>query len=724
MATIVLSTVGSLFGPIGQIVGTLAGSVIDNAIFAPKDYEGARLKELTVSGSSYGTPIARLYGKMRVPGTIVWSTDLTEHRDKQSNGKGQPKTVTYSYSVSFAVALSSRPIDGVGRIWADGNLLRGASGDLKSGGSLRIYQGHADQARDPLLEAVLGDQCPAFRGCSYAVFEDLDLTDFGNRIPSLSFEILAGDASRLVGDMLKIREIGADDGARFPELAGFGHESGSLREVAQLVDRLHPLAPRLDQNGLHFSSATALKGEPVALPPAAAWDDGDFGKQVGQARVRLAQHQSSFSALRYYDPARDYQPGLQHASNSDEGSRTFQFPGALTAGDAQKLARLANTRSAVNQDTLSWRCAELDPEIGPGSLVTAPGVPGLWLVSAWEWRERGVELELQRYRAASSDQAPADPGRAWIPRDRPARSTILQAFETPWDGNGGASQRRAYFAAGAAEGLWPGCAFYSVRGTAVDALGQSTASRAAIGSLATPLAKSRGLRFEPKASFELRLVDESAELESTDLPGLAQGKNRLFVGGEILQFLLAEPMGEGRWNLSGLLRGRAATEFEALAGHEAGTFCALLDENLVPIADRSLSAATGQYAAIGPWDEDPVIADLENAGASLRPPNPVHGRFMIAGDGSARLTWKRRARGQWRWLDDVDQPLVEESEAYEVGIGPVDAPFARWVTALPRLELSPSETADLAVNYPGERVWVRQTGSFAKSRASVIGALD
>ena len=52
----------------------------------------------------------------------------------QGGGKGKPKVTTYSYTASFAVALASRPIAGIGRIWADGNLLRGAAGDLKTGG--------------------------------------------------------------------------------------------------------------------------------------------------------------------------------------------------------------------------------------------------------------------------------------------------------------------------------------------------------------------------------------------------------------------------------------------------------------------------------------------------------------------------------------------------------------------------------------------------------------
>ena len=45
---------------------------------------------------------------------------------------------------------------------------------------------------DPLI-AALEDHAPAYRGTAYAVFENLPLEAFGNRIPSLSFEVI-GDA--------------------------------------------------------------------------------------------------------------------------------------------------------------------------------------------------------------------------------------------------------------------------------------------------------------------------------------------------------------------------------------------------------------------------------------------------------------------------------------------------------------------------------------------------
>ena len=718
MATLVLSSVGKLFGPVGQIAGTLIGNAIDQELFGPGDIEGARLNELAVTSSSYGTPIPRQYGAMRMPGTIIWSTDLQEHRDRQSNGKGQPKTVSYSYSVSFAVALSSRPISGVGRIWADGNLLRGTAGDLKSSGTLRIYQGHGDQPRDPLLEASLGAQCPAFRGRAYAVFEDLDLTDFGNRIPSLSFEILAGDASDLIGDLLADIGPAVTGNARFEQLRGFAHDGGNVRNVLTLVDRLLPLYPRTQDAGIVIEDASTLPVLPYVLSAPGSWEDGEFGQQSGQSTARNRPQRdsvSSVSSVRYYDPARDYQPAIQHAEPGSVGTRTLQFPGVFTAADALGLARAANLRSAAHCETVMWRCCELDPAIGPGSLVQLPGDDTLYLVVSWEWRQGGIELELARHRAQKLQNASADAGSAWTPRDRLPSPTRLRVFELPWDGFGDPFQRIAYAAPDAADGLWPGCTLHAAREDALIPLGIDTAVRAVTGFLVADLTPSTAVRLEPQAEVFVQLHDHAAHLPSSDGRGLAQGDNRILIGSEVLQYCTAVALGEGRFRLQGLLRGRGGTERHAQGVHPALTAFTLLDERLVPVGSEALSSATNGIAGLSVHDEEPVLAIVEDAGRFLQPLSPVHGHAQRDAYGRLTLTWVRRARGQWTWPDETDLPLIEESERYEVGCGPLGAPYKIWVVDRASLTLSSAEFVTLAMQYGIDAFWVRQIGSFAKS---------
>lgn len=79
-----------------------------------------------------------------------------------------------------------------------------------------------------------------------------------------------------------------------------------------------------------------------------------------------------------------------------------------------------------------------------------------------------------------------------------------------------------------------------------------------MGTLAEPLGPSPALLFEPRSEAIIDLVGDDLFLTDTDIAGLAAGANRMLVGGELLQFLQARPLGQGRWRLSGLLRGRQA----------------------------------------------------------------------------------------------------------------------------------------------------------------------
>ena len=711
MATVIFGALGTLVGgPVGGAIGALLGREVDRAILGVPGREGPRLKELAVSSSSYGQPIARQFGAMRVAGTIIWATDLRESRARSGGGKGRPATTSYSYSVSLAVAVSSRPIERIGRIWADGNLLRGAAGDLKTGGTLRVHRGHADQPRDPLLAAALGATCPAHRGLAYVVFEDLELADFGNRIPALSFEVFAsGAGSNLLPALLSgNNDIAVGPLAEAGSLAGFAHESGSYAQVLELLDQVVPISADAGAAGLRIGAPDAA---PVELPEPIAADDGDFAARTGVRRTHGERGRAT--ALRYYDRARDYQPGLQRATGRapSGGERTLELPATLSAEGARALVQRMHGRNLTGGARLQIRVAALDTAIRPGAAIMVPG-EGVWRVAAWEWRSGGVELDLQRLPASSVAAQPADPGTPWSPADRLPAPTLLHVFELPWDGTGSADAIRVHAAVGAGEGRWSGAALFVERSGALVPLQTVSPKRATTARLTEPLDSSPALMFEPGASIEIQCDDPDAEFATVGGAALAAGANTLLVGEEIVQFMRAVPLREGRWRLEGLLRGRAATEAEAVAGHGVGAPVVLLDEVPVLIDGAGFDAATERIAAIGAGDTEPVFAMVAAAGASRRPLAPVHPAAETLLSGALELSWTRRARGSWAWRDGVDVPLVEEREAYEVGAGPVVAPLALWLTDAPSYTLDPATLAALPASTP---LWVRQIGTHARS---------
>jgi hypothetical protein len=193
-------------GPVGAVQGAMYGAtiggIVGSIVFAPDplNYNGPRLEDLRVQTSTYGVVIPRIWGAVRIPGNVIWSTQLLEtatttEQDGKGGGGGASST-TYSYRVSCAVGICRGEIAGIRRIYAYGKLIYDVSGESPgiTFGSygITIYTGTETQEPDPTIEADKGvGNVPGFRGLAYVVFSDFQLQDFGNRVPDFTFEVLS-----------------------------------------------------------------------------------------------------------------------------------------------------------------------------------------------------------------------------------------------------------------------------------------------------------------------------------------------------------------------------------------------------------------------------------------------------------------------------------------------------------------------------------------------------
>ncbi|MEO1197238.1 MAG: glycoside hydrolase/phage tail family protein [Pseudomonadota bacterium] len=205
MATLVLAAVGASVGGavgggvlglsgavIGKAVGATVGRVIDQSLLGSgsRAVETGKVDRFRLTGASEGANIPEVWGRTRVAGQVIWASNFLETSSTTGGGKGgggAPKTTSYAYSVSLALALCEGEITRVGRVWADGQEI------ALDTVAMRVYRGTEDQMPDPKIEAVEGvGLVPSYRGTAYVVFEDLDLAPYGNRVPQLTFEILRG----------------------------------------------------------------------------------------------------------------------------------------------------------------------------------------------------------------------------------------------------------------------------------------------------------------------------------------------------------------------------------------------------------------------------------------------------------------------------------------------------------------------------------------------------
>lgn len=725
MATLLLTAVGTAVGgPIGGAIGAFIGQQVDQSVFG-SSRQGPRLKELTVTTSSYGQPLPRNFGRMRVAGSIIWATELKETSNKGGGGKGQPSTTTFSYSASLAVALSSTPIERVGRIWADGNLLRGGAGDLKVGVSLRVYPGTGDAQVDPLIAADQGALAPAFRDVAYVVFEDLQLADFGNRIPALTFEVFAPDSETVsINELVPASDPGKGE-VLLQDARGFSDEGGSIGSTLAMIDQVFPLVCTTSAQGLRLAAAYSAADEIPVLPPQISIRDSEDADERHKTRGERVGDEPL--ALRYYDEERDYQPSVQRALGlrADGREIMIDLPAAMNSQGARQLANSNAHRARWSNERVTWRTGELDRELGPGRVVRIPDSPGLWLIKSWEWSELGVELGLERVSPEIAGELIGDAGLSNAPADNPITPTQLCAFEVPAENNANPAVRAIVAAATSQSAGWRGASLFVEQGAALTEIGSTGNIRAVTGLLTAPIGPSSCRLIERDAELLVDLFASDLSFQSTDVIGLANGDNRLMVGGEVIQFLEAQSLGNGSWRLSGLLRGRAGTEPAASLGHQIGGWVTLLGDRLTQLDPAVVPAATEvRLAAIGLADEEPVFANVQNTGLSRRALMPVAPVKRVLSDGSWQMCWTRRARGQWTWPEGVEVPLVEEQELYRIGYGPTDAPVTLWSSNEPQFVLSQTERATLLSDHGPSSMWVRQVGSYGESPALKLATIS
>ncbi|KEO56539.1 baseplate multidomain protein megatron [Thioclava pacifica] len=248
MATILLSAAGAAIGGafggtvlglsgavIGRAIGATLGRAIDQQLLGGGSgtVETGRVDRLRLTTASEGEGLGRSWGRMRMAGQVIWATRFFETKKKSGGGKGEPSIASYSYSVSLAVALGEGEILRVGRVWADGVELD--TRDL----NMRVYTGSETQQPDPKIAAVEGlEQAPSYRGVAYVVFENLDLSPFGNRVPQFTFEVVrAAQGENLPSEPDLSRAIEA-----VALIPGTGEYSLATRPVSEQRIRSNPVS--------------------------------------------------------------------------------------------------------------------------------------------------------------------------------------------------------------------------------------------------------------------------------------------------------------------------------------------------------------------------------------------------------------------------------------------------------------------------------------------------
>lgn len=229
-----------------------------------------------------------------------------------------------------------------------------------------------------------------------------------------------------------------------------------------------------------------------------------------------------------------------------------------------------------------------------------------------------------------------------------------------------------YLAACGKDSKWPGCVVYQSSDNGATYQAVTTVTKAAtIGTvIGTALGAFDGGNIPDELNV-LRVRLRVGQLSSVSFAAFLEGAQQAVVGGEILYFRNAVLNSDGTYTLSGFLRGRRGTEHK-IAGHTVGERFVLLSPVTMQRVPQSTAdiGKTRLYKAVsaGTTLAGTAAQSFTNDGAGLKPYAPV----LVGGgrdaSGNVSIHWTRRTRISGEWRDNVNVPLGEASERYEVDI--------------------------------------------------------
>lgn len=633
MASVLFSTVGqAIGGPLGAGIGAAIGASVDRSLFR-RVRRGA--EDGFVSRSAYGEIVPMVFGRTRVGGHLIWAT-----APASAGSKGQGRR---AQATSFAMAVSRGPIAGIGRIWADGSLLRTARGELLTQTDFRIHS-HGEAEPDSLIVAAEGDvSAPAYAHLSYVVFEGFDLGPYGNRIPSLSFEVLADDGTAM--DWL-----GRMTAPLAPELdvrPGLPSVSGYVAWFDPFADDMVALLGAAGARTGTRDGRLAIIVDPKVLQVT----PGDLISQAEDPEsegVLTQDPRPTGVGLSFQDSDRDYQLGWQQEMRGGRGAAvSVSWPAASTASTARAIAVRLLHEAEAGTERVSLRLPHrfLAASIGD---VLRFGDGASWLIVGREVRGLTLQLEGRRLPdTLAGDPVPTDSGRLLEGPVSVAPGSVATVVEPPVPIQTSLQSGSVLVAVSGAEG-WRGADVRLLQGGDESSIGGVT-ERHPFGVLVSDVAAAPHTVWDERTML---MVDTSAGHDlfvTRSRRDVLDGGGLLSVGQELIQYREASMAGPGLVRLSGLLRGRFGT---LAVGASAGALVMALPRAGGAWAPTEGEAIGRDLTFLIDGAGDPTGGTLLGHrlhGGGRAPFAPVHLKSELLSDGTWQCSWVERSRAHWSW---------------------------------------------------------------------------
>jgi len=693
VATLLLANAIAAANPFWAAVMTMGASYIDQSLFGPKQpsVQGAKLDDLRLQCSTYGVPINTIYGTVRISGNVIWGTNFVEHKKTQKQGKGGGRATTssYSYTVSCAIGLCDGEISGISRVWADGKEVTDRFWPQESSSiNWTLYTGTETQEPDPFITAIETSRpTPAYRGLAYIVLKDLDVTDFGNRIPNFTFEVVRDgafldgiikEASKKAGLNAALGSVDIDAS----DLAGIAVDGFTVSSDRTYRERVEQLMTVYNFGACETDGKVTFRRKEqcntfyIPLEDLGA-KEGDKGEdEIYQVERKHDQELPKALTVTYLSLDKDYQAGALTAIRvncNSENAASLDINFCLTDARAKEMSEQKLYEAWIRRSTITAALGPTWAFLSPGDqldlnlagrrrLVQLTKTKlGATMVLKVEGTDVGGNTYKRIERAIDEEVKPS-----------PVREPSSVTFEFLDISRLLTDTRTDHIVYIAATGnpYYSANVFETQDGGASWFLKTQVLSQGTIGQALTALAVGPTEYWDEGNSLTVWLA--SGTLESRPELDVLNGYNAAVIGSEIIQFRSATLVAANTYVLRGLLRGRLGTE-EQVGSHTVGERFVLLEAGRI----ESMQASMAEWYAektyrVGPATKsvlDTVYREVTftNTGRMFQPWSVCHVATSRDGAGNLTITWIRRDRNG-AWLDNVDVPMSETSEMYEIDI--------------------------------------------------------
>jgi hypothetical protein len=320
-----------------------------------------------------------------------------------------------------------------------------------------------------------------------------------------------------------------------------------------------------------------------------------------------------------------------------------------------------------------------------GDRIALPDTPGVWQIADVQMANNAVTLKLNTWRAPyRASPLPANAGSnadsgQFVPSPSPdPGDTIFVIVDVPKPVAAFYSTASSTLAVpglyAAVAGTRPGWRFAAVRTRAsANAPWQEAGvvrPATALGVTQTALPPASPYLEDRASDVILQLAGGHMDLTDVDPAQLLYGANLACIGTEWMSFAQSEPLGNGRYRLRHLLRGLWGTGAN-IGGHAPGENFVLFDgAGVIALGGVSASSAISAAAPLlveaqSPADAEAVVSSRNAPSRSAQPLAPVHAAYAWSA-GNLALSWVRRSRDGWGWMDGVDAPIGEAAELYSL----------------------------------------------------------